>query len=212
MRAVGVDLGGTKTAVAVVAPDGTMGEVLTAPTPALAGVVDATRGAIISATETFVSWVGTDVAAGLRARLGWDDARLVEVRNDVDGHLEAVAAGPAIERAYALAAGESLPGRDIMTRAAEGGEPARGVVAAAAVALGRAIAGVVTVLDPACVVIGGGVAAAGDEWWMPLRAACRGEVVPVLRDLELLPAALGPEAAILGAARTVFDEARVRVR
>ena len=83
---------------------------------------------------------------------------------------------------------------------------------AAAVALGRAIAGVVTVLDPACVVIGGGVAAAGDEWWMPLRAACRGEVVPVLRDLELLPAALGPEAAILGAARTVFDEARVRVR
>lgn len=144
MRAVGVDLGGTKTAVAVVAPDGTMGEVLTAPTPALAGgeavldavadlaaraaaghddvagvgvgtagVVDATRGAIISATETFASWVGTDVAAGLRARLGWDDARLVEVRNDVDGHLEAVAAGPAIERAYALAAGEPLPGRDI---------------------------------------------------------------------------------------------------
>jgi len=309
VRAVGVDLGGTKTAVAVVAPDGTMGEVLTAPTPALAGgeavldavadlvaraaaghddvagvgvgtagVVDATRGAIISATETFASWVGTDVAAGLRARLGWDDARLVEVRNDVDahalgeawlgagrgrssmlmvavgtgvggavvldgrlwtgahhvagemghiptpgaagmrcpcgvdGHLEAVAAGPAIERAYALAAGESLPGRDIMARAADGGEPARGVVAAAAVALGRAIAGVVTVLDPACVVIGGGVAAAGDEWWTPLRAACRGEVVPVLRNLELLPAALGPEAAILGAARTVFDEARVRVR
>lgn len=243
MRAVGVDLGGTKTAVAVVAPDGTMGEVLTAPTPALAGgeavldavadlaaraaaghddvagvgvgtagVVDATRGAIISATETFASWVGTDVAAGLRARLGWDDARLVEVRNGVDGHLEAVAAGPAIERAYALAAGEPLPGRDIMARAADGGEPARGVVAAAAVALGRAIAGVVTVLDPACVVIGGGVAAAGDEWWRPLRAACRGEVVPVLRNLELLPAALGPEAAILGAACTVFDEARVRVR
>ena len=54
-----------------------------------------------------------------------------------------------------------------------------------AVALGRAIAGVVTVLDPACVVIGGGVAAAGDEWWTPLRAACRGEVVPVLNKMDL---------------------------
>lgn len=307
MRAVGVDLGGTKIAVAVVAPDGTMGEVITAPTPALAGgeavldavaslialavegadgvagvgvgtagVVDATRGSIISATDTFASWVGTDVAAGLRARLGWDDARAVEVRNDVDahalgeawlgagrgrssmlmvavgtgvggavvldgrlwtgahhvagemghiptpgaeglrcpcgaeGHLEAVAAGPAIERAYASVARETLPGPQIMALAATGAEPARRVVAEAAVALGRAIAGLATVLDPECVVIGGGVARAGEEWWGPLRDACRGEVVPVLKNLAIMPAALGPEAAILGAARTVFDAVGAR--
>lgn len=37
MRAVGVDLGGTKIAVAVVGPDGSLGPVLTVPTPALAG-------------------------------------------------------------------------------------------------------------------------------------------------------------------------------
>ena len=67
------------------------------------------------------------------------------------------------------------------------------------------------VLDPECVVIGGGVARAGDEWWGPLRLACRGEVVPVLKGLPLLRAALGPEAAILGAARTVFDAVGVRV-
>ncbi|MHA6522813.1 ROK family protein [Tessaracoccus sp. G1721] len=308
MRAVGVDLGGTKIAVAVVAPDGTMGEALTAPTPALdggeavldavaslvaraveglddvagvgvgtAGVVDATRGSIISATDTFASWVGTDVAAGLRSRLGFGDAHAVEVRNDVDahalgeawlgagrgrssmlmvavgtgvggavvldgrlwtgahhvagemghiptpgaeglrcpcgveGHLEAVAAGPAIERAYAAVAGGALTGPAIMALAAAGAEPARGVVAAAAVALGRAIAGVATVLDPECVVIGGGVARAGDEWWGPLRDACRGEVVPVLKGLAIEPAALGPEAAILGAARTVFDAVGARV-
>ncbi|MHA6508432.1 ROK family protein [Tessaracoccus sp. Y1736] len=308
MRAVGVDLGGTKIAVAVVAPDGSMGEVMTAPTPALAGgeavldavadlvtrvtrgidgvagvgvgtagVVDATRGSIISATDTFASWVGTDIAAGLRSRLGWDATRAVEVRNDVDahalgeawlgagrgrssmlmvavgtgvggavvldgrlwtgahhvagemghiptpgaeglrcpcgvdGHLEAVAAGPAIERAYAAVAGETLPGPQIMAFAATGAEPARRVVTEAAVALGRAIAGVATVLDPECVVIGGGVARAGDEWWAPLRDACRGEVVPVLKGLAILPAALGPEAAILGAARTVFDAVGARM-
>ena len=308
MRAVGVDLGGEQIAVAVVAPDGTTGEVITAPTPALAGgeavldavaslialamegaddvagvgvgtagVVDATRGSIISATDTFASWVGTDVAAGLRARLGWDDARAVEVRNDVDahalgeawlgagrgrssmlmvavgtgvggavvldgrlwtgahhvagemghiptpgaeglrcpcgveGHLEAVAAGPAIERAYADASGDLLVGPEIMALAAAGAEPAARVVAEAAVALGRAIAGVATVLDPECVVIGGGVARAGDEWWGPLRHTCRGEVVPVLKGLAILPAALGPEAAILGAARTVFDAVGARL-
>lgn len=308
MRAVGVDLGGTKIAVAVVAPDGSVGPVLTAPTPALAGgeavldavaalvtqatagfddvagvgvgtagVVDSAAGRIISATDTFAVWVGTDVAAGLRARLGWDATRPVEVRNDVDahalgeawlgagrgrssmlmvavgtgvggavvmdgrlwtgahhvagemghiptpgaeglrcpcgveGHLEAVSAGPSIERAYAGASGEPLSGPEIMALAAAGSEPAGRVVAEAAVALGRAIAGVATVLDPECVVIGGGVARAGDEWWGPLRDACRGEVVPVLKDLPLLRAALGPEAAILGAARTVFDAVGARV-
>ncbi|MHA6512900.1 ROK family protein [Tessaracoccus sp. Z1128] len=305
---MGVDLGGTKIAVAVVAPDGAMGEVSITPTPALAGgeavldavaalvasatagiddvagvgvgtagVVDATAGRIISATDTFAHWVGTDVAAGLRARLGWDATRPVEVRNDVDahalgeawlgagrgrssmlmvavgtgvggavvldgslwtgahhvagemghvptpgaeglrcpcgveGHLEAVAAGPSIERAFALASGERLSGAGIMALAAAGVEPARRVVAEAAVALGRALAGIVTVLDPECVVVGGGVARAGDEWWGPLRDACRGEVVPVLKDLPLLRAALGPEAAILGAARTVFDAVGARV-
>lgn len=308
MRAVGVDLGGTKIAVAVVAPDGSFGQVVTAPTPALAGgeavldavaalvaqategfddvagvgvgtagVVDSAAGRIISATDTFAAWVGTDVAAGLRARFGWDAIRPVEVRNDVDahalgeawlgagrgrssmvmvavgtgvggavvldgrlwtgahhvagemghiptpgaeglrcpcgveGHLEAVSAGPAIERAYAGASGEALSGPEIMALAAAGSEPAVRVVAEAAVALGRAIAGVVTVLDPECVVIGGGVARAGDEWWGPLRDACRGEVVPVLKGLAILPAALGPEAAILGAARTVFDAVGARL-
>ncbi|MFD0864809.1 ROK family protein, partial [Tessaracoccus lubricantis] len=95
--AVGVDLGGTKTAVALVSSEGVLGDVVTAPTPAAdggdavldvvadlvrqvatddvvgigvgtAGVVDSRTGRIISSTDTFCSWVGTDVPAGLRAR------------------------------------------------------------------------------------------------------------------------------------------------
>lgn len=114
-QAIGVDLGGTKTAAALVDADGTLGEVRTSPTPAdagpeavldtvaalvapllgpdvagvgigTAGVVDSTNATIVSATETFASWVGTDLAAGLRLRLGLGEDFPVEVRNDVDAH------------------------------------------------------------------------------------------------------------------------------
>lgn len=299
-QAIGVDLGGTKTAATLVGPDGGIGEVITAPTPSAtgpdavldtvaglvgrlwsddvagvgigtAGVVDATRGVIISATETFASWVGTDLVAGLRARLPIGVATPVEIRNDVDahalgeswigagrghdsmlmvavgtgvggavlldgglrtgahhvagemghvptpgaegmrcacgrpGHLEAVAAGPAIERRYAELAGRSASGREIMVLAEAGDPIALAVVEAAARALARAVCGIVTVLDPGCVVIGGGVALAGDVWWRPLLETCRAELIDALADIDILPAQLGTSAALIGAARTVFD-------
>lgn len=298
-HAIGVDLGGTKTAVALVADDGTMGEVVTAPTPArvspdavldtvaelagkvitddvvglgvgTAGVVDTTTGTIISATDVFTDWIGTDVAGGLRKRLGWEASRPVEVLNDVDahamgewrfgagkdlesllmvavgtgvggavvladglrtgahhvagemghmptpgaeglfcpcgrpGHLEAIAAGPAMERRHVAFGGDDVDGRELMRRASDGDPLALQVVTEAAEALGRAIAGIVTVLDPASVVIGGGVAQAGEVWWEPLRRTIRAELVPVLADIPVLKAQLGPSAAIVGAAAQVF--------
>ena len=91
--AIGVDLGGTKTAVALVWEDGSLGRVFEAPTPAAAGpdavldgvaeliavatdgpaaisgvgigtagIVDGS-GRVVSATETFKGWVGTDLVA-----------------------------------------------------------------------------------------------------------------------------------------------------
>ncbi|MBB1484168.1 ROK family protein [Tessaracoccus sp. MC1865] len=297
--AVGVDLGGTKTAVALVSSDGVLGDVVTAPTPAAeggeavldtvaalirqiatedvvglgvgtAGVVDSRAGRIISSTDTFRHWVGTDVTAGLRARLGWAPGRRIQVINDVDahamgeyrfgaargleslfmvavgtgvggalvldgrlrtgahhvagemghiptpgaeslrcpcgrlGHLEAIAAGPSIERRYASRGGDRASGREIMERAAGFDDDALTVVREAAVALGKAIAGVVTVVDPAAVVIGGGVADAGPVWWQPLRDTIRGEVVSVLAKLPVLKAELGSSAALVGAAAQVF--------
>lgn len=303
-HAIGVDLGGTKTAAALVGDDGSLSEIITAPTPSstgpdavldtvadlvgrlwrddvvglgvgTAGVVDATRGTIISATETFASWVGTDLVAGLRSRLGLGADTPVEIRNDVDahalgehwlgagqghesmlmvavgtgvggavivdgalrtgahhvagemghvptpgaddlrcacgrlGHLEAIAAGPAIERRYAALSGAALSGREIMARA-ESGEPvALEVVQGAAVGLAKAICGLVTVLDPGCVVVGGGVALAGEVWWNPLLATCRADLIDALADIDILPARLGTSAALLGAARTVFDASDV---
>ncbi|MDO5676140.1 MAG: ROK family protein [Propionibacteriaceae bacterium] len=300
--AVGVDLGGTKTAVSLVSSDGVLGEVVSAPTPAAeggaavldvvadlvrqvaaddvvglgigtAGVVDSRAGRIISSTDTFRDWVGTDVVSGLRERLGWGGERRIAVLNDVDahavgefrfgaaqgldsllmvavgtgvggalvldgklrtgahsvagemghvptpgaealrcpcgrlGHLEAIAAGPAIERQYVAAGGDSASGRQIMERAAGGhDDDALAVVQAAAVALGKAIAGLVTVVDPAAVVIGGGVADAGPVWWTPLRDTIRAELIPVLADIPVLKAQLGNSAALVGAAAHVFGE------
>ena len=122
--AIGVDLGGTKTAAARVWPDGTIGDVVTAPTPArvgpaavfdqvaelvrqldptdavgigvgAAGVVDSRVGRIIYATETFADWVGADIPGQLRSRLDLPPSRPLEVRNDVEyGGMHWLTVGP----------------------------------------------------------------------------------------------------------------------
>ncbi|MFD0867116.1 ROK family protein, partial [Tessaracoccus lubricantis] len=113
-------------------------------------------------------------------------------------------AGPAIERRYASFGNERASGREIMSRATGYDDDARTVVRDAAVALGRAIAGIVTVVDPAAVVIGGGVADAGPVWWQPLTDTIRSEVISVLAELPVLKAELGSSAALVGAAAQVF--------
>ncbi|MEW2352310.1 ROK family protein [Spirillospora sp. NPDC029432] len=89
-------------------------------------------------------------------------------------HLEAVAAGPAI---------------------AATGDPA-----GAGGVLGRALAGLLAVLDPDAVVLGGGVAQIGAPFLDAVTAAFRAEALPPLRALPILPAALGTDAPLVGAA------------
>lgn len=329
---LGIDLGGTKCAAALVDSEGTTGVVRTVPTPAAegpdavldavvvligevlaevglhapdglgstgssdvapiagtaltpdgvtvravgvgtAGVVDVGTGTIVSATDAFAGWVGTEVAAGLRRRLEPILGPVpVHVQNDVDahaageawlgaaagadpvlmvavgtgvggavviggqplrgahhlagemghmpapgaeglrcscgrpGHLEAIASGPAMHRRYLALGGDpdSLDARDVVARAESGDHLALTAVRDAATALGRAIAGVATVLDPAVVVIGGGMAGAGPLWWHPMERTVRAEVVEPLAELPLRPAALGQRSAIVGAARAAW--------
>ncbi|MET8993226.1 hypothetical protein ABZW49_47945, partial [Nonomuraea wenchangensis] len=61
--------------------------------------------------------------------------------------------------------------------------------------------GLMNVLDPEIVIVGGGVAGCGDPWWGPLRAAVAAETLPALRDVPVRAAALSSTAALLGAAR-----------
>ncbi|MFF3595688.1 ROK family protein [Kitasatospora indigofera] len=119
------------------------------------------------------------------------------------GHVEVAASGPALLAEYLRQGG--APGTGGLARVAEaaeaGEEPARAVLAAGATALGQAIGGLANVLDPDVVLVGGGVSRCGDSWWRPLRAAVEAELLPPLRGLAVRPGALGPSAAVVGAAR-----------
>jgi len=63
------------------------------------------------------------------------------------------------------------------------------------------------VIDPEVVVVGGGVAACGELWWQALREGIAAEVLPALREVPVGPAALGGDAALLGAARMALEVA-----
>jgi glucokinase len=89
--------------------------------------------------------------------------------------------------------------------AADGDHVAAAVLAEGAAALGGVLGGLVNVIDPDIVLVGGGVAESGDAWWRPLRAAFAAELLPALRDVVIEPAALGATAALLGAARLAME-------
>ncbi|MEO6528606.1 MAG: ROK family protein, partial [Gemmatimonadaceae bacterium] len=67
------------------------------------------------------------------------------------------------------------------------------------------LASLVNVLDPEVIVIGGGIALAGDALFDPLRVHLdRIEWRPLGSGVAIVPAALGEFAGALGAARHVF--------
>jgi glucokinase len=79
-------------------------------------------------------------------------------------------------------------------------------VATAARYVGIAIANVITFLNPDRVVIGGGIAEAGDAILEPIRDAVRAHVTLVPHDrIEIVRASLGPEAGAIGAGLAAID-------
>ena len=127
------------------------------------------------------------------------------------GCLEAMASGPSMVRRAkeALASGRTsrlqamadFTARELLQAAQEGDELAREIWDEAVRCLGIGVAGVITILAPERIVIGGGVSRVGDFLFVPLREEVRRHVklVPV-ESVPILPAALGPDVGILGAA------------
>ena len=97
--------------------------------------------------------------------------------------------------------------RGLAALAVAGNAEAVDIYARAGTMLGLAVGNLVNALDPDRVIIGGGVAQAGDL----LLATCRAEVPRVVlgersKSVPIVLADLGPRAAALGAAVMALDE------
>ena len=136
------------------------------------------------------------------------------------GCLEALASGSALGRegarvaraaadsalGAALAAGREITGALVTELAHDGDRAARDVVALIGMRLGTGIAGLVNLLNPSVVVIGGGMVAAGDLLLEPAREVVRERALPPSRDVvQIVPSRFGDESGMLGAALFAWD-------
>jgi glucokinase len=147
---------------------------------------------------------GSDELAGC---LGWLPVRerfLAAYKSM--GCLEYHAAGPAIGRAGRRAFGSSATPERMVALARAGDVRARQVLADAANALGIALASVVDILNPQIIVVGGGMAAAGNLLLAPARHALRQWAQPLAgRQVRVVRSSLGNRAPLLGLAKICFD-------
>jgi glucokinase len=126
------------------------------------------------------------------------------------GCLEAVARGPAVtawarEQGWAAAAGSD--GRALVSDAARGDPVAVAALRRAGEALGVAISSATLLLDLDVVSIGGGLAQAGPFLFGPLEETLRRHArLPFARAVRVVPAALGQDAGLIGAAALAVDD------
>lgn len=119
------------------------------------------------------------------------------------GCLETEAAAPRIIRHYQTLSGRGgdLTTKEIYLRAREGDESAREAFARAGRWLGVGLGIIINFLNPAKILIGGGVVAAGRLLLGPVVAEARRQAHPVLAACtEIAKASLGNEAGLIGAA------------
>jgi glucokinase len=136
------------------------------------------------------------------------------------GCVEALASGTALARegraaaesapgsalGRALASSGTIEGRDVTDAALAGDEIAREVVALIGTRLGVALSSLANIFEPDVIVIGGGVAAAGDLLLDPARAELRSRALPPQHATPVVLAELGPEAGMIGAATMALEE------
>ncbi|MFC9249591.1 ROK family protein [Streptomyces sp. NPDC057136] len=121
------------------------------------------------------------------------------------GCLETLASASAVTRAWAAACGDPDADAADCAKAVESGDPAAVRVWQDAVdALAAGLVTALTLLDPRTLIIGGGLAEAGETLFTPLRAAVE-ERVTFQKLPHIVPAALGDTAGCLGAGLLAWD-------
>jgi glucokinase len=174
-------------------------------------LAESTLGSGVGARTVMAIVCGTGVGGGLVL-----DGRLylgLRERAGEFGHHTVAEDGPPCEcgnhgclelyagaRAIARATGQPTFD-DALDAARDGDERAIGALARAGTLIGLAVANVAIFLAPDRIVVGGGVAAAGDLVLGPLESELRRRArVAPLEDLAVVPAALGSFAGAAGAA------------
>lgn len=167
--------------------------------------------------------LGTGIGGGImidgRIHLG-DSGKAGEVAHQI-----IVSGGPmcgcgnrgcveALARADVLADIADAPDAEtVFERAAAGDQRSLSAIDTVAGYIGIGLANVVTLLGPSCIVIGGGIATAGDLILDPIREATRSHVTLVPTDgFEIVHAELGSFAGAIGAALAGRDQVPVRSR
>ena len=152
---------------------------------------------------------GSDNLAGAAGWMIADPAALGAAGSRSAGNLESVSAGPAIAAAHrpvGSGAGCGLSAEAVLAAARAGDQHAQAVLSDAGRSLAHAVTGMVSLLNPDKVIIGGGLGSTG-VFLAPVRAAVAAFAQPTSRRRVMIEtAALGPDAALVGAACALFEE------
>ncbi|MFB8189104.1 ROK family protein [Microbacterium sp. NPDC055988] len=116
------------------------------------------------------------------------------------GHVEAVASGPGLEQTFFEETGVRLSLREVHAAALDGDGVAERVIRDGARYLGRALASASAALDVEVIVVGGGVAEIGGSYLSEVARAHRAAAMPGPSRARVVPAKLGIDAALTGAA------------
>ena len=120
--------------------------------------------------------------------------------------LEEFASGPALVARYNQRISPKATKAQEVTEAATRNDPmAIQVVQSAGEALGNSVGFLINLLDPEAIIVGGGLGLAGGRYWSSFVASTRKHIWShTTRDLPILPALLGTDAGLMGAAATVW--------
>jgi glucokinase len=180
--------------------------------------VGAARGARVSITVTLGTGIGFGIviegrvlrgAHGGAGELGHAPLGGVEpCECGVPGCAEPEASASGLLRRARAAGIEAADVAAVFARAAAGDGLAARLIAGMADRLGAVIAVGVDVIDPEVVVVGGGVAQAGEALFGPLREAVRRYALPSHAGVRVVPAALGERAGTVGAGLLAWERVR----
>lgn len=175
-----------------------------------AGDAELALGAAKGFRNAMVVVAGTGIAAavfceGIRVTAGGyageiGQALVPAASGDAPAVLESIASAAAIARRYAAQSGHPVPGaKEVLSRARAGDPIAARVWAEAVDALAFSLAQCTNLIGTEAFIIGGGLSEAGDALLVPLRDRVD-KWLTADRQPRILPAALGQDAGLIGAA------------